>query len=175
MIPVWMKSCTVVADVIIPKAENHKVCFPGLLTCSRESEHQRMCQPHAGFRQLEIRHHDAGQRSAAAWPQHCAPRLWQVRFSVLGPFLSLLRHSYISLGVRALRVSQNVKNNCNIKRSALIWAGLQRYRKYIFLYLYLFSSKCDHNYFFKLTFGIQYDFKVATEAMNSSGPSSYMD
>lgn len=61
-----MQYSTVVADVIIPKAENNKVCFPGLLTCSRESEHQRMCQPHAGFRQLEIRHHDAGQRSAAA-------------------------------------------------------------------------------------------------------------
>lgn len=36
-----------------------------LLTCSRESEHQRMRQPHAGFRQLEIRHHDAGERPAA--------------------------------------------------------------------------------------------------------------
>ena len=38
-----------------------------------------MRQPHPG--QLEIRDHDAGQRPAPAWPQHCAAGLWKVKTS----------------------------------------------------------------------------------------------
>lgn len=55
----------------------------GSLTCSGEDKQQRMFEPHAGFRQLEVRHHDSGQGSAAARPQHRAARLWKVRTSLL--------------------------------------------------------------------------------------------
>ena len=48
---------------------------------STEGQFQRMRQPHPGLRQLEIRDHDAGQRPAPAWPQHCAAGLWKVRAS----------------------------------------------------------------------------------------------
>ena len=48
---------------------------------STEGQCQRMRQPHPGLRQLEIRDHDAGQRPAPAWPQHCAAGLWKVKTS----------------------------------------------------------------------------------------------
>lgn len=48
----------------------------------RTTEHQRMLKPDAGVRQLEVCHHDAGQRSAAPRPQHSAARVWQVKRNI---------------------------------------------------------------------------------------------
>lgn len=90
-----------------------------LLSCSRESEHQRMCQPHAGLRQLEVRHHDAGQRSAAAWPQHCAARLRKVRTH----FYTIIWLSWYSSQWRRSTCSQDP---AAVRRSGRSLQGVQR-------------------------------------------------